>query len=217
MEIAEGIKRVPNPFGKLGQLLACGLVIIFLMTGCAKDRKHVIAISVPEQRMALYREGIPIRYYPVSTSKFGLGDQSGSNRTPIGAFEIEKKIGDGAPLGAVFKDRRMTGEVLPPDAPGRDPIVSRILWLKGMEAQNRNAFGRYIYIHGTPEERNVGRPVSYGCIRMRSSDVIDLYGIVGRGARVEIRDQPLRLPEADPGSAAAAAPDSSAGAGSAFY
>ena len=168
-----------------------------LMAGCTKDRKHLLAISVPEQKMALYREGVPIRYYPVSTSKFGLGDQPGSNRTPEGAFEIEEKIGDGAPLGAVFKDRRMTGEVLRPDAPGRDPIVSRILWLRGTEAQNRNAYGRYIYIHGTPEEINIGRPVSYGCVRMRSRDIIELYGIVGRGARVEIRNQPLREPVPD--------------------
>lgn len=171
---------------------ACGIFLLLMATGCVGDRKHLVAISVPEQRMAVYREGQPIRHYPVSTSKFGLGSEEGSNRTPTGKFKIAKKIGESAPAGAVFKDREMTGEVLPPDAPGRDPIVSRILWLKGVEPGNRNAYGRYIYIHGTPEERNIGRPVSYGCVRMRSRDVIDLYNIVGRGARVEIRDQPLR-------------------------
>ena len=91
----------------------------------------------------------------------------------------------------VFKDRRPTGEILVPDAPGRDPIVTRILWLRGREAQNANAYSRYIYIHGTPEERNIGKRASFGCIRMRSRDVIQLYDIVGTGARVTILDQPL--------------------------
>jgi hypothetical protein len=80
---------------------------------------------------------------------------------------------------------------VPPDAPGRDIIVSRILGLKGDEAQNALAYSRYIYIHGTPEERNIGLPVSYGCIRMRSADVIELFNTVGRGAKVEIQNLPL--------------------------
>jgi lipoprotein-anchoring transpeptidase ErfK/SrfK len=106
-------------------------------------------------------------------------------------MEIAQKIGDGVLPGTVFKDRHQTGEIVAVDSPGRDPIVTRILWLRGREAQNANAFSRDIYIHGTPEERNIGRPVSYGCIRMRSSDVIQLYDIVGRGARVTIVDVPL--------------------------
>ena len=101
-------------------------------------------------------------------------------------LEVATKIGGGAPLGAVFKDRRFTGEVIPVDAPGRDPIVTRILWLRGREPQNANAYRRYIYIHGTPEERNIGHPVSYGCVRMRSRDVIQLYDTVGLGAEVTI-------------------------------
>lgn len=102
-------------------------------------------------------------------------------------MRIKKKIGDGAPAGAVFKSRMLTGEVLPVDAPGRDPIVTRILWLEGLEPHNRNAYQRFIYIHGTPEERNIGQAVSYGCIRMRSQDIIELYDRVGTGARVEVR------------------------------
>jgi L,D-transpeptidase catalytic domain len=109
----------------------------------------------------------------------------------VGQLEIAKKIGDNAPLGAVFKDRIRTGEVVAPNSPGRDPIVTRILWLRGREAQNANAFGRYIYIHGTPEERLIGMPASYGCIRMRSTDVVQLYNIVGVGAAVTIVDVPL--------------------------
>jgi lipoprotein-anchoring transpeptidase ErfK/SrfK len=93
----------------------------------------------------------------------------------------------------VFKDRRRTGEIIAPDSPGRDPIVTRILWLRGREAQNGNALARNIYIHGTPEERNIGSPVSYGCIRMRSSDIISLYQIVGWCAEVTIVDAPLAV------------------------
>ncbi len=155
------------------------------------DTHHRLVVSVPEQRMALLEDGAPVATFPVSTSKFALGDWPGSRGTPLGELEIAKKIGGAAPLGAVFKDRQRTGEIIVPDAPGRDPIVTRILWLRGREPQNANAYGRYIYIHGTPEERNIGRPASYGCVRMRSSDVIRLYDIVGEGARVSIVDAPL--------------------------
>lgn len=157
-----------------------------------------MVLSVPEQRMLLLDEGRPIAVYPVSTSKFALSDSPRSNGTPLGRMKVAKKIGDGAPAGAVFKSRRLTGEVLPPDAPGRDPIVSRILWLKGMESRNRNAYDRYIYIHGTPEERNIGRPASYGCIRMKSRDVIALYSIVGEGAMIDVVNAPLPVQAASP-------------------
>jgi lipoprotein-anchoring transpeptidase ErfK/SrfK len=155
------------------------------------DRRHQVIISVPEQRMALLEDGAPIATYPVSTSKFGLGDLPGTSWTPLGKLEIAKKIGGGAPSGAAFKDRRPTGEIVLPDAPGRDIIVTRILWLRGEEAQNALAYSRYIYIHGTPEERNIGLPSSYGCIRMRSQDVIELFDIVGTGAQVRIENVPL--------------------------
>src|SRR5213078_5180984 len=122
----------------------------------------------------------------------------------LGELEVAKKIGDNAPLGAVFKDRIRTGEIVAPNSPGRDPIVTRILWLRGREAQNANAFGRYIYIHGTPEERNIGRPASYGCVRMRSRDVIQLFDIVGWGARVTIVNEPLEAVMPVAPSAAAA-------------
>ena len=163
-----------------------------LVTSCvAPDTRHRIVISIPEQRLALLDNGVLVGTYPISTSKFAIGDAPGSRGTPLGDLEIAKKIGDGAVSGTVFKDRRPTGEVLAPDAPGRDPIVSRILWLRGLEGQNANAYGRYIYIHGTAEERNIGKRASYGCIRMRSRDVIQLYDVVGSGARVTIVDAPL--------------------------
>ena len=167
-------------------------VLVVLLSSCAApDTRHRIVVSIPEQRMALLDNGALLATYPVSTSKFAIGDWPGSRGTPLGELEIAKKVGGSAPSGAVFKDRRPTGEVLPPDAPGRDPIVTRILWLRGLESQNANAFSRYIYIHGTPEERNIGRPASYGCIRMRSHDVIQLYDVVGWGAKVTIVNQPL--------------------------
>jgi len=170
----------------------CALGVLLFVVSCATpDTRHRIVVSVPEQRLVVLEDGVPRATYPVSTSKFAIGDAPGSRGTPLGELEIAKKIGDGAPSGAVFKSRRRTGEVLPPDSPGRDPIVSRILWLRGLEPRNANAYPRYIYIHGTAEERTIGTPASYGCVRMRSRDVIQLYDVVGWGARVSIVDAPL--------------------------
>jgi lipoprotein-anchoring transpeptidase ErfK/SrfK len=168
-------------------------VILLTLSSCTTvDRQHHVIVSVRDQRLALLDKGNLVATYPVSTSKFAIGDWPGSRATPLGELEIAQKIGAGLPLGTVLKDRRPTGEILPPDAPGRDPIVTRILWLRGREAQNANAYSRYIYIHGTPEERNIGRPASYGCIRMRSRDVVQLFDMVGRGAQVSILDAPLQ-------------------------
>jgi hypothetical protein len=101
-------------------------------------------------------------------------------------MEIASKIGGNAPMGAVFKSRKLTGEILPPNARGRDPIVTRILWLRGLEKGNARAYSRNIYIHGTPVEKLIGRPVSYGCIRMRSRDVARLFGAVNVRTRVAV-------------------------------
>jgi lipoprotein-anchoring transpeptidase ErfK/SrfK len=168
-----------------------GAITIIISSCAVHDTQHRIVISTREQKLALLDHGNLAAVYPISTSKYGLGDWRGSYRTPLGELEIAQKIGEGSEPGTVFKDLHRTGEIVGPDAPGRDPIVTRILWLRGREGQNANAFGRHIYIHGTPEERNIGLPVSYGCIRMRSSDVIDLYNVVGLGARVTIVEAPL--------------------------
>jgi len=167
--------------------------LTFLLASCAthKDVQHRVVISVKDQRLAVLDRETLVAVYPVSTSKYGVGDWGRSYRTPLGELEVAQKIGDGMPVGTVFKDRRRTGEIVGINAPGRDPIVTRIIWLRGLELQNANAFRRDIYIHGTPEERNIGLPVSYGCVRMRSEDVIKLYDMMGRGARVSIVDQPL--------------------------
>jgi lipoprotein-anchoring transpeptidase ErfK/SrfK len=171
--------------------LALGVATIITSCAAPRDTEHRIVVSVRDQKLALLQKGNLVATYPISTSKFGLGDRPGSFGTPLGELEIADKIGDGAPAGTVFKDRRRTGEIVGVNAPGRDPIVTRIIWLRGRETRNANAFRRDIYIHGTPEERNIGRPASYGCIRMRSVDIINLYSQVGPGAEVSILQSPL--------------------------
>lgn len=155
--------------------------------------KSEIVVSVKDQRLGLYSDGVLQRQYAISTSKFGLGDQLGSYKTPLGKHEVIAKIGHGLPTGAVLKSRSWNGEVLKPNAPGRDPIVSRILWLRGMETDNSNAMKRFIYIHGTTEEGRLGKPASFGCIRMGMRDVVDLFNDVNIGAKVEITKN--RLPK----------------------
>ena len=150
------------------------------------DNRNKMLVSVKDQRMLLVRDGTPVKSYPISTSKFGIGSESGSYKTPLGKMRVARKIGDGQPTGMVFKSRRPTGEVLKPNAPGRDPIVSRIIWLTGKEGKNKNTYNRLIYIHGTPEEHRLGHPASYGCIRMGMKDVVDLYKRIGVGAEVRI-------------------------------
>jgi lipoprotein-anchoring transpeptidase ErfK/SrfK len=167
------------------------LLALFLASCAAPDTQHHVVISTRDQKLAVLDRGNLLATYPVSTSKFGLGDRPGSRFTPLGQLQIAEKIGDNAPPGAVFKDRRRTGEIVLANSPGRDPIVTRILWLRGRESQNANAFARDIYIHGTPEERLIGRPASYGCVRMRSTDIVQLYNVVGVGAAVTIVDAPL--------------------------
>jgi hypothetical protein len=117
--------------------------------------------------------------------------------TPLGHLVVARKIGGNAPVGAVFHTRQWTGEILQPNAPGRDPVTTRILWLRGLEAQNARAFNRCIYIHGTPEEKTIGRPASCGCIRMKARDIAALYDQIQVRALVEIiPDRLPRVPKA---------------------
>ena len=152
----------------------------------AADTHYEIIVSVKDQKMVLLTDGKADAFFPVSTSKFGIGDRQGSYATPLGKLIVKAKIGMGQPLGEVFKSRTPTGEILKPNAPGRDPIVTRILWLEGQEPENKNAFQRGIYIHGTPQENLLGRPASFGCIRMRSIDVASLCTRISIGAAVRI-------------------------------
>ena len=159
-----------------------------------------IFVSVAAQELGVVRNGKTISRYPVSTSKFGVGDGTGSYRTPLGTFFVSAKIGDNLPPGAVIKSRLPTREIVTVNAPGRDAIVSRVIWLRGKEAGNRNAHERCIYIHGTPEEKRIGRRASFGCVRMRSKDVIALYELMHIGMPVTISEKSLGqlLPPAEP-------------------
>ena len=157
----------------------------------------LIRVDIHVQRLDLLEGDQLLESYPVSTAAKGAGEREGSGQTPRGLHEIRAKIGGGAPMGAVFVGRRATGEICTPEMvrsePQRDWILTRILWLRGLEP-GRNRFGdvdtmrRYVYIHGTPHEVALGTPVSHGCIRMRSSDVIELFDLVEPGTPVEIVD-----------------------------
>jgi L,D-transpeptidase YbiS len=154
-----------------------------------------IRIDLGRQRLELREGDALLADYPVSTARRGAGERLGSQRTPRGRHLIHALIGAGAPPGAVFVARRATGEICTParvDAqPGRDWILTRILWLSGLEP-GRNCAGeldtrrRHIYIHGTPDEASLGRPASHGCVRMRNADVIELFDRVHVGTRVDI-------------------------------
>lgn len=154
-----------------------------------------IEINLSEQRLRLYEDGKQAMNVMVSTGKNGAGERNGSECTPRGNHIVRAKIGGGAPPGTIFVGRRATGEVfssaLGARFPGRDWILTRILWLSGKE-QGRNRLGnvdtmrRYIYIHGTPDETTLGVPGSRGCIRMRNRDIIDLFERVPPGTPVSI-------------------------------
>ncbi len=172
---------------KLGTIITLTLLLSHCQHMSLPQKQHQVLISVADQKMRVYDEqGMCLGSYPISTSKFGLGSELGSHKTPLGKLKIAKKIGHGAESGTVFSSRKPTGEILKPNSPGRDPIVTRILWLKGVEPHNKNTFRRYIYIHGTPEERKIGSAASYGCIRMKSKHIITFFDQVAQGTQVTI-------------------------------
>lgn len=128
-----------------------------------------------------------MKRYLVSTSRFGTGTEPGSHKTPLGAFRIESKWGDGAPLGEIFVGRVATGR-FGAEEDDADHVQTRILWLDGLEAGNANTHSRYIYIHGTNAASLLGTPASHGCVRMSDSDVVDLFERVESGTPVWILD-----------------------------
>jgi lipoprotein-anchoring transpeptidase ErfK/SrfK len=169
-------------------------VLLCALAGAVRayDFGPSVVISARDQKLAVIDAGKVKAKYDISTSKFGIGDDYGSYKTPLGTMWVCNKIGGDLPAGAVIRNRNATGEVIPPNAPGRDPIVSRVIWLSGLDPSNKNAYQRCIYIHGTTEEKSLGKPVSYGCIRMRSKDIIALYGLVQVGTHVTITDKALK-------------------------
>ena len=176
-------------------LLLAGMLMMLSNCTSRKLSGDRIVVSVYDQRLSLIGKEGPVKTYPISTSKYGLGSQPRSYKTPLGRMYVCKMIGGDVRAGSVFKSRRPTGEVVRPNSPGRDPIISRIIWLEGLERFNHNTKERLIYIHGTPEERTIGTPSSYGCIRMRSRDVIDLYSRIRVGTRVYVKRSQLTATE----------------------
>jgi L,D-transpeptidase YbiS len=156
-----------------------------------------IEIDLSTQRLRLYDDSRIVREYAVSTAARGPGEKNGSGCTPRGRHQVRAKIGAGATPGAVFVSRRPTGEVhtreLAAQFPDRDWILSRILWLSGLE-QGRNRLGdvdtmrRYIYVHGTPDTTALGKPGSHGCIRMSNRDIVELFDLVEPGTEVDIHE-----------------------------
>lgn len=163
----------------------------------AKQPDSYLDVSVQLQSLLVIHQGKKVRSYPVSTAKNGLGECRGSECTPRGWHRIRAKIGSGMPINSVFVGRRPTGEVYDKDLslryPQRDWILTRILWLGGLEP-GKNRYGtvdtawRYIYIHGTPDEHLLGTPASHGCIRMKNADVLDLFDRVEAGVQVNIHE-----------------------------
>ena len=146
-----------------------------------------IHISIRDQRLTLKDGEAPICSYPVSTSRFGVGTEEGSMKTPTGRFCVAKKIGGQMPSGTVFVGRVPLGpdDPLPPT---EDLVLSRILWLDGLDEHNANTRDRFIYIHGTKHENKIGSPASHGCVRMRNDDVVELFELVDEGTQVTIDD-----------------------------
>src|SRR4029450_8128908 len=139
-----------------------------------------IHVSIRDQQLTVKENEEPIRTYPVSTSRFGIGMEEGSYKTPTGRFRVAKKIGSDMPNGTVFVGRvpLQPDEALPPT---EDWITSRILWLDGLAEPNANTRARFVYIHGTKHEKKIGTAASHGCVRMRNEDVIELFEIVDEG------------------------------------
>ncbi len=156
-----------------------------------------IRISIADQTLEVFANGKPLRRYLVSTSKNGAGERYGSFCTPRGRHVIRAKVGAGAPVNTVFVKRRPTGEIYDPELgsrfPGRDWMLTRLLWLSGCErGVNRlgdvDTMRRYIYIHGSPDTAVMGKPGSIGCIRMHNRDLLELFDLVEPGTPVEITE-----------------------------
>ena len=160
-----------------------------------RHNDYKISIDLTRQVLQLHGTAGVSREYPVSTGKNGIGEELDSGRTPRGRHSIAEMIGAGCALNTVFVGRRPTGELYNPELrrqyPGRDWILTRIIWLLGEEpGVNRDGsvdtYSRYIYIHGVPDDVTMGEPGSAGCIRMRNQDVVELFELVSEGCEVNL-------------------------------
>ena len=149
---------------------------------------RTLTVSIPEQEVKLHQGSQLLATYPVSTSKFGLGTEEGSNKTPLGEFRICEKYGTHAPELTVFKGRKAQGVWTSDNPIERDYVLTKILRLEGSQPGLENTYGRYIYFHGTNQEELIGTPASHGCIRLRNADMSTLFTQVSVGTTVRIQN-----------------------------
>ncbi|MFC1898578.1 L,D-transpeptidase [Candidatus Cloacimonadota bacterium] len=160
----------------------------------SRNKKSRIIINISKQKMQLLKNDEILREYTISTSRFGIGNKAGSCKTPLGKHKICEKIGKNAPIGAIFKARKPTGEIADlelDDTYNEDLITTRIITLNGIEEGLNKGSGidsnkRYIWIHGTAEESKIGKPASHGCIRMKNQDIVEFFDSVRVGMEIEI-------------------------------
>jgi len=147
-----------------------------------------LRVSLAAQTLELRDGDLLVKRYPVSTSKFGAGTEEGSYKTPLGSFRICEKFGACAPLHTIFRSREPAGEWNPEQPCEADLVVARILRLDGLDPDNANSYRRFIYIHGTNHEDRISTPASQGCVRMRNSDIAELFDLVPLQTPVTIRE-----------------------------
>jgi hypothetical protein len=164
------------------------------LASCARlgvtPTKYVLTVSVDTQTLSLFEDGKFVKKFPCSTSRFGIGQIEGSNRTPLGLHCIAEKIGGGEPAGTVFESRKVVGHTSQPEYADAK-ITTRILWLDGLEpgfnqGANMDSHNRYIYIHGTADQRSIGTPSSSGCVHLADADLISLFDLLPSGTLVWI-------------------------------
>jgi len=164
------------------------------LAGCEKNRiaptQFVLTINIAEQIVSLFEKDKFVKKFPCSTSRFGIGQKEGSNRTPLGLHRVAEKIGAGAPAGTVFESRKVVGHTSQPEFADAK-ITTRILWLEGLEpgfnrGGNVDSHARYIYIHGTADQSSIGKSTSSGCIHLADADLIPLFDLLPSGTLVWI-------------------------------
>lgn len=183
-EIREYESRLLTPRGQHYPLSAATINSMLQLSSNPR-----IEVSIATQTLTLWEGRKLVKSWPCSTSKFGIGFEPGSNKTPLGEFKIAEKHGDGASLHTIFRARQVVGEWDPSQCSLEDDLIlGRILWLEGCDERNANTKGRYIYIHGTNGEEKIGQLASHGCVRLRNADVVTLYDLVPEGTPVWISE-----------------------------
>ncbi len=155
-------------------------------TAAPRPAELKLIVNATEQTVEVRKGRRVLATFPVSTSKYGLGTEPGSNKTPLGKHRVAQKIGHGSLWGTIFMSRQAVGLWTPAFQTDNDLITTRILWLEGLEKANANTHSRYIYFHGTNQEHLLGTPASHGCIRLSNSNMISLFDLVSEGTTVQI-------------------------------